>query len=51
LDAFTVDKEVYAKEHTYRSWVLFSEEWKYFSKHNGVEPLFAHVRYRKLKEK
>ena len=23
----------------------FSEEWKYFCKHNGIEPLFAHVRY------
>jgi len=30
----------------------FSEEWKYFSKHSGVEPLFAHVRYtHKLKKK
>jgi len=29
----------------------FSEEKKYFSKHNGVEPLFAHVRYPQAKGK
>ena len=29
----------------------FSEEWKYFCKHNGIEPLFAHVRYPQDKEK
>ena len=29
----------------------FSEEWKYFSKHSGVEPLFARVRYPQAKGK
>jgi len=49
LDASSADKEEYAKEHTYRSYLNFLKNGSIslnitdFSKHNGVEPLSARV--------